>query len=112
VTLSLSATQGKDLEKALKAARTLWLAQKGWTKRINDFAVKELLPLKNNNWLGDDEAKFSAKRFKARMTLEAITVLPNGDFDFWHDDGNLFWGHSIQISGSITKGPTHADIPG
>ncbi|OAI46466.1 hypothetical protein AYO44_11310 [Planctomycetaceae bacterium SCGC AG-212-F19] len=62
--------------------------------------------------MGDDEVELNAKQFKARMTLEAITVTPSGSFDFWHNDGDLFWGHSIQISGNLTKGPTHADIPG
>jgi hypothetical protein len=112
VSLNLSATKPKDLKKALKAAHTLWKAQKGWSKRIGDFAVKQLLPLKNDNWLGDDEAELNAKQFRARMTLEAITVSPSGSFDFWHNDGDLFWGHSIQISGNLTKGPTDADIPG
>lgn len=112
VSLNLSAIAPKDLEKALKAAHTLWKAQKGWSKRIGDFAVKQLLPLKNDNWLGDDEAELNAKQFKERMGLEAITVTPSGSFDFWHNDGDLFWGHSIQISGNLTKGPTAADIPG
>src|SRR5262245_20904819 len=39
VSLNLSATKPKDLEKALKAAHALWKAQKGWSKRIGDFAV-------------------------------------------------------------------------
>jgi hypothetical protein len=112
VSLNLSATEPNDLEKALKAAHTLWKAQKGWSKRISNFAVKRLLPLKNDNWLSDGEAELNAKQFNARMALEAITVTPSGSFDFWHNDGDLFWGHSIQISGNLTEGPTHADIPG
>jgi hypothetical protein len=112
ISLNLSATKPKDIDKALKAARTLWKAQKGWSKRIGDFAVKQLLSLKNDNWLGENEVELNAKQFKARMTLEAITVTPSGSFDFWHHDGNLFWGHSIQISGSLSKGLTRADIPG
>lgn len=112
ISLNLSATEPKDIEKALKAVYILWKAQKGWSKRIGDFAVKQLLSLKNDNWLGDDEAELTAKQFKARMKLEAITVTPRGSFDFWHHDGGLFWGHSIQVSGNLTKGPTDADIPG
>jgi hypothetical protein len=27
--------------------------------------------------------------------LEAIQVLRDGEFEFWYDDGDLFWGHSI-----------------
>lgn len=46
------------------------------------------------------------------MKLEAITVRPNGEFEFWHDDGDLFWGHSILISGDLNHGLEDADIPG
>ena len=46
------------------------------------------------------------------MKLESISVRNNGSFDFWHNDGDLFWGHSIQISGNLTDGPKRADIPG
>lgn len=46
------------------------------------------------------------------MTLEGISVDPDGSFDFWHNDGDLFWGHAIQISGSLVEGPTLANIPG
>lgn len=112
VSLNLSATKPKDLQKALTAAHTLWRAQKGWSKRIGNYAVKELLPLKNDYWLGDDETKLNAKQFKARMTLRAITVTPRGSFEFWHDDGDLFWGHSIQVAGDIRKGLNDAGIHG
>ena len=52
------------------------------------------------------------KQFKNRMSLESITVYTDGTFEFWHDDGGLFWGHSILISGDLVKGPIDADIPG
>ena len=74
--------------------------------------MQELLPLKNENWLDEGEAELSADQFKSRMTLESVTVEPGGSFDFWHNDGDLFCGHSIQISGSLSEGPTRADIPG
>jgi hypothetical protein len=59
---------------------------------------------------GQDE--LLPEEFKARMTLDAITVRPDGSFEFWHRDGDMFWGHAIHISGSLLNGPTGADIPG
>jgi hypothetical protein len=112
VRLSLSAHEPADVERALQVARTLWRAQKTWRAKVLAYAVKQLLPLKNDNWLGDDERPLTAKQFQARMKLESITVSPDGSFEFWHDDGDLFWGHSIQIMGSLAKGLYHADIPG
>ena len=74
--------------------------------------MKELLPLKNETWLEEGESPFSAEKFKSRMMLQSISIYPNGDIEFWHDDGDLFWGHSIQISGSLDEGLSEADIPG
>jgi hypothetical protein len=112
VRLSLSAQEPAKVERALQVTRALWRAQKSWRAKVLAYAVRQLLPLKNDNWLGDDERPLTAKQFQARMKLEGITVSPNGSFEFWHDDGGLFWGHTIQISGSLAKGLTDADIPG
>lgn len=112
VTLYLSADDEAALDSALAAAARLWDDQRGWGRRIRDFAVRELLPLKNDGWLDDGEAPVTPDRFRARMTLQSITVWPDGTFDFMHDDGDLFFGHSIQVAGSLDEGPTDADIPG
>jgi len=112
VFLNLAPDDSGTIEAALQVARTLWKNQKRWAKRIEDFAVQELLPLKNESWLDEGEVELSADEFKTRMTLESVTVKPDGSFDFWHNDGHLFWGHSIQISGNLSEGPTRADIPG
>jgi hypothetical protein len=112
IDLNLSATGGEDLENAVKTAHAIWQDQKGWDKRIRDFAVEKLLPLKNDCWLSENEAKLTADQFKSRMTLEAITVYPEGSFSFWYNDGDLFWGHSIKIDGDLTEGPNDTDIAG
>ncbi len=100
------------IDPALQVARALWKDQEQWARRIEDYAVQELLRLKNESWLDAEEVELTADQFKARMTLESITVEPDGSFDFWHDDGDLFCGHSIQVSGNLSEGPTDADIPG
>jgi hypothetical protein len=46
------------------------------------------------------------------MTLVSITVKSEGSLDFRHSDGNLFYGHSIQVTGNLSDGPTNADITG
>lgn len=112
VRLNLAAVEPDDVDRALQAARKLWRSQKMWRAKVLAYAVQELLPLKNDLWLGDGETKLSAKQFQERMTLESISVSPDGSFDLWHDDGDLFCGHSIQICGSLAKGLTSADIPG
>lgn len=110
--LSLAASEPPDLERALDVARQLWRSQRSWKNKVLARAVKELLPLKNGLWLGDDEKKLSAKHFQERIRLERITVHPDGSFDFWHSDGDLFFGHDIEVLGSLTKGVTSAGIQG
>jgi len=46
------------------------------------------------------------------MTLRSITLEQGGVFEFWHDDGDMFGGHSIMVRGTLQDGPTDADIPG
>lgn len=96
----------------LQTANTLWDDQLGWEQRVSDYAVQELLPLKNDFWLAEDEASISASEFIARMRLDYITVDKIDTFVFYHDDGNLFFGHSIMIEGNLRNGLTRADIPG
>lgn len=112
VTLYLSVEHSADRDSVLAVARSLWNDQAVWDERIREYAVQALLDLKNDSWLDDDEQPLSAQQFLARMTLESITVDPDSTFSFMHNDGELFWGHAIQVTGSLQEGPTAADIPG
>lgn len=112
VSLNLSASELPGLQGALRTAYTLWKNPDFWSRRIRDYAVEQLLPLKNANWLDEGEAELTGDQFQDRMQLTEITVNPDGSFDFWHNDGDLFWGHAIEIGGNLSEGPTHADIPG
>jgi hypothetical protein len=111
-TLRSASESPDDCDEALRTAHTLWSDETGWAKRINDYAVAELLELKNDNWLGEDESPLSPEEFVGRMSLQSIACDGEDEFTFWHDDGDLFWGHSIQICGNLRQGPTSADIPG
>jgi len=112
IDLNVNAETEDELLQALAVAYTLWDNESNWHQRVIDYAVEELLPLKNDSWLGDDETEFTPDQFKNQMTLEAICVYADGGFEFWHNDGDLFWGHSIQIGGTLSEGLDCADIPG
>jgi hypothetical protein len=112
VEVSLSCTRPEDTTAVLEAATRLFKEQEQWHSRIQEYTVEQLLPLKNDSWLDEDEAEMSADEFLSKMRLESISVDESGDFTFWHGDGDLFWGHAIQISGDFTEGLTQADISG
>ena len=46
------------------------------------------------------------------MSIESISIDESGDVTFWHDDGGLFLGHAISISGTLSEGLTNASIAG
>lgn len=87
-------------------------AASNWPKKITGYAVYELLELKNDNWFMEGPHQLTATDFVDSMKLESIAVYPESEFEFWHNDGDLFWGHSVFISGSLSDGPTDANILG
>ena len=113
ITISVSLDEETNSpESSFNTIESLYKDASNWSKTITDFAVSELLPLKNESWLSEGGPELSSAEFIKAMKLESITVYPDGEFEFWHNDGDLFWGHSILISGTLTEGPNYADIPG
>lgn len=112
VDVAVSVDDAGNPTDSLRTAKSLLEGMEQWAIKVNEYAAGELLELKNDNWLGEDENPISKGEFISRMQLNSITTYPDGDFDFWHYDGDLFWGHSIQVSGSLSEGLTHADIAG
>lgn len=112
IELRFEKDEADGIAEAINTAETLWENQAAWKRKVDDFAVEKLLPLKNESWLDEDEADLSPADFKAKMKLQSISFAKNGRFQFWHEDGDLFWGHSIQITGNLKEGLTNADIPG
>lgn len=99
-------------ERTAEYAHRLWRDQSGWHLRVLDCAARELLETANEWWSQHNDGTILADDFKARMTLESITVHPDGRFEFWFGDGDLFWGHSIEVRGSLAEGPTDASMVG
>ncbi len=118
VTLDLSVDDSESIEQSLQVAKALFEDQVTWNNRICDYAASKLLQLKNEYWLGDEddeeeqEDEVTLNQFKARISIETISIDTDGEFEFWYNDGDLFWGHSILVSGNLTDGPEDADICG
>ena len=110
--LSLHPDEGTDASGALSRAKQIVKEYERYRTMAADYAVDGLLGLKNDTWLEDGEKELSADEFKAKMVLEAITVEADGDVTFWHHDGDLFWGHSIQVCIDAMDKCTSTDIPG
>ena len=111
---TLKAPTQSDIDISLAFAYILWKAQTEWQQRIEAFGAEQMLSMINNEWLDVEagETVITADDFKARITLEAISISPENAFVFTYDDGDLFCGHTILIGGDFANGPTNASIYG
>lgn len=116
VTLRLYPGEEDDLEPALQRARELLAGFSDYSRPAEAYAVQELLPLKNEHWLedlGDDEEPpLTPEQFTSRMTLDALVFYAEGDVTFYYDDGDMFYGHTIELMMDAGDNFIHADIPG
>jgi hypothetical protein len=112
VDIAISVDEKGTASDSIQTAQALLTSMEGWASKVRDYAVAELLEVKNENWLEEEECPLSRDEFISRMQLTSITVFPGGVFEFWHDDGDLFWGHSIHVSGTLSEGITNVDIAG
>lgn len=110
VRLYVAGVEPLELQGALQTAMSLWENQSSWNQRIMDYVIQELLEIKNDFWLGEDESPVSPDEFRARISLSEVTVYSGGSFQFSHQDDDLFSGHSIWVTGDLQNGPTRADI--
>ena len=110
----------EEMASAQETGRTLMASQADWDHRVRSYAAQELLSLAND-WAADareeeDEDSgaplVTQEQFMERMELESIQLLPQGGFEFWFNDGDLFWGHSIHVTGSLEAGPESAQMEG
>ncbi|MGE6260077.1 DUF2262 domain-containing protein [Heyndrickxia sporothermodurans] len=104
-----------EMKSSLETAYALFKKQNEWNMKIRKYAAEELVELANE-WLQDnDEAEIAVitkEMFIDFMELSSISVYPNGDFEMFFSDGDMFWGHSIIVDGNINGELTSAEIAG
>ncbi len=66
--------------------------------KIYDYAATdELIQLKNETWLEEDEVEITREEFIERIRVQSISIYYDGNFEVWFDDGDIFWGHGIKV---------------
>ena len=80
-------------------------------EKAKDYTTKKLLKLKNDLWLEEDEKEVAKKEFKARMKFTSLYVFSEST-NFYFDDGDLFWGHTIEVTVNQNLEFTDANIVG
>ena len=114
--ISLTIDMEEAREEALQNAKTLLASAADWDKRVRECAADELLQ-NANDWNQEMEKDgetptITREQFMERMELESIEVMADGSFQFWFADGDMFYGHSIWVSGDLENGPDEACMEG
>lgn len=110
-TISLTIDRDEDRTETLQKAKDLLASAADWDRRIREYAADDLLSTAND-WAEDGEEPITREGFMERMELESIEIRADGSFDFWFADGDMFYGHSIHVSGDMEHGPDRADMEG
>ena len=110
--------QDENRADCLLSFHTLMDQQAEWDQRVRTLAADKLLSLAND-WEADaagneerEAEEITRENFMSRMELDAVQVYEDGSFDFWFNDGDLFWGHAIHVTGSLEAGPEDAQMEG
>ena len=112
ISLSITAMTEDEAAPILGQARAFWTDQAGWLARLKEKAADDLLEIANE-WNDEDDAvPIDRENFLSRLTLERIVMEGDDRFSAYVNDGDLFWGHTILVHGSISGGPQGAETAG
>ena len=101
---------------AFDEAGELLVPFRTWRNTITGEAAKKLTELANE-WQADDDEKKNAdpiaeEGFAQRITLSELSLTYEGDFTAYFDDDDMFWGHTVEVCGSLENGIESANIAG
>ena len=109
--ISLVFDREEDRAGCAANARALLASAADWDRRVREYAAGELLD-SANDWAEDGEEPITREQFMERMEPESVEIRADGSFEFWFADGEMFYGHSIHVSGNLTGGPDAAQMEG
>ena len=113
ISLYVDKDNKSGITKAKKLLKTMVLEQEKWDADLRGFAAKELTKLACEWAESEEEATLiTEESFAKRISLSLLWVTAGGSFTACFDDDELFFGHSITVSGSLKKGMISAKIEG
>ncbi|MCB2082895.1 MAG: DUF2262 domain-containing protein [Sphingomonadaceae bacterium] len=102
---------GGSFEEAAVHALELKAKERLWNAEFTDRIHAELFDTWNDVWRQDDPEMGKAE-WLGRMTMESLDVTAEGFFTAYYRDGDLFWGHWIEVFGKTDEGAKHASMMG
>lgn len=105
----------KDSDTADAAFKTLHMLAadpEKWDRRIREYAAAELTCLANDWQGGSDIPEIKEEEFAERIAGLSFHIDDEGSFEADFDDGDMFYGHWIVVSGNADGEFTDAGIEG
>ncbi|WP_026665471.1 DUF2262 domain-containing protein [Butyrivibrio sp. FC2001] len=103
--------EAKDIENAKALMEALIPNLSEIDSSCRSCAADELLEIKNDSWLEEDEEPLDRQTFADRLELKRAEFDVDG-LTLWYDDDDMFWGHSIMVVCSKTGAPDFAEMLG
>jgi len=95
-----------------KAALSLLGDIPGWDERARTLAADKVLEGANADMADDGGEEVSREEFVQALEAESLDVAADGTFQLWFNDGGLFAGRFVRVSGSVSEGLTDAVMEG
>jgi hypothetical protein len=112
VTVEIGSDRKRTISTLCQRIQRVGLLKRDYQNRLLDVLERDLLSLKNEEWLDDGEKPVTPTRFRRLLKLSAIEVDARGSYEIVFHDGGLFAGHDLVVRGNLKAGPKHADLHG
>lgn len=108
--LSLNTNDETELIEILNLYKQNIKDKENMDAKLREYASQELIELKNDYWLDDEEEEMSKETFSRLISLETLSIYPDKSYTFWFEDGDIFWGHSVVVKGDFENGFERAEM--
>ena len=98
-----------NINEILPVAEDFYRNRHEWDRKARKYASESLTELAND-WQyqeAEDEnevIEITEKEFAERLEINDISFYSDGNFDIYYADDDMFWGHTVIVSGNIKAG--------
>ena len=86
-----------------KSAKEMIIQLEQWDKKMREFSSKKLTVLANQ-WASDEKdiiAPITEDDFANRISISELVFSSDDAFSVMYDDDDMFWGHAIEVQGTL-----------
>lgn len=97
-----------------KSAKEMIIQLEQWDKKMREFSSKKLTVLANQ-WASDEKdiiAPITEDDFANRISISELVFSSDDAFSVMYDDDDMFWGHAIEVQGTLENGIESSNIIG